>query len=184
MLKITSILQVKKYYIEKEAGSGCALSAHETMLLSASLINQRDKIYRADIPQKSRIGTLSPSRAVARNLQARRISSGLPRASRRLFKHEIESYNTRPAVAEQFFLFNASSPVYLISRSFLNCVPSLAEPPHSGEYFLLKGQRMDAEILPLAFHVSTFDRSQTRARRVHTVDCIDHVYCRCLVMIA
>lgn len=29
---------------------------------------------------------------------------------RRLFEHEIESYNTRPAAAEQFFPFDASLP--------------------------------------------------------------------------
>lgn len=82
-----------------------AHGAATLLFLLAALINQRDKIYRADIPQKSRIGTLSPSRAVARNLER-----GEYRRRRRLFEHEIESYNTRAAVAEQFFPFDASQP--------------------------------------------------------------------------
>lgn len=129
---------------------------------------------------------LALSRAISRRREYRRGC----RASRRLFKHEIESYNTRPAVAEQFFLFNASSPAAVcLSRSFLNCVPSLARrggnphlPPLFAVYFLLKGQRVDAEILLLVLLPShLIDRKCMQG--VHSVECIDHVYCCCLVTI-
>lgn len=39
-----------------------------------------------------------------------------------LFKHEIESYNTRSAVVGEFFAFNRLSSLRCLSRSFLNCV--------------------------------------------------------------
>lgn len=128
MRKITITVEEILCYTGRAAGFGCALSGHETT-------------YSFGIPNKSARQNLSGwhsaeienrhiipfARCRAQSLDAENIVGAAPR---RLFKHEIESYNTRPAVAEQFFLFNAPSPAAVcLSWSFLNCVPSLAKPP-------------------------------------------------------
>lgn len=146
---------------------GRASCAHDTVLLSAALINQRDKIYRADIPQKSRIGTLSRSRAVARNLQARRISA-VP-APRRFVYSSMKLSLTIPDLPWQRAVFPFHRLAYLsplvgiaYSDHFSIAYRALWNTLVFCKFSPLKDQRWTRKFFALALHVAAFDRSRTR----------------------
>lgn len=114
------------YIVRKCVWEAQNLAARYFPLSSVFLINQRGKkrknLSNWHPAEKSGIGTLSPSRAVARNLRARRISS-TPRRSYSSMKLSLTILDLPWRGS-----FSLSTPLILHRppRSFLNCVPRLA----------------------------------------------------------
>lgn len=181
MQKITRVI-TRKYILH------CEKVAHKIRLLviscvwsdalfSMSLINQWGKIYRADIPQKLGIGTLSPSRTVARNLWARRISSVLCRVALIRAWNWVLQYSICRGRAVFPFqrlvpatLGSAYSDHFSIAYRALREIPEI---PRNALFWRVKGcGRENCRVS------AAFDRSIANTV-VYTR--IDHIYCRCLV---